>query len=193
LKLLKPYGITAVVLSVGYLSQCVMDEFMNDDEGLAITFSDDDRPLGTGGSIKNAERFFTEDFLIVNGDTYSDIDYRQLMSDHKASRAMLTIVATDQHKNKGGVLLMEQGRVTGFIRNPHEDVQLNSFRHAGVYAASPRLFQYIPESMKVSLERETIPLLIQTRPETVSPFIVHQEFIDVGSFSSYEEAQAKLK
>jgi len=188
LALLKQNGITEIVLSVGYLAHYIRDEFAKDDEGLSIVFSEDDRPLGTGGSIRNAQHFFDDDFLIVNGDTYLDIDYRQLFSAHKESKPILTIVATDKHKDKGGIIRCENGRVTGFVSDPNEDVPSNSFRNAGVYVASRDIFSFIPEYDRVSLEREIIPLLLM-KNEHVRAHTVSREFIDVGSYGSYLKTQ----
>jgi mannose-1-phosphate guanylyltransferase len=187
LKLLKRNGIAEVVLSIGYLAQYIRDEFAQNNEGMTIEFSEDDRPLGTGGAMKNAQSFFTEDFFIVNGDTSLDIDFSQLMSVHKQSKALLTIVATDKHKNKGGIILSKNNRVTDFISNPNEEVPFNGVRNAGVYVASPGIFTFIPEFDKVSFEKEIIPSLVAH--ELVDVFTVSQDFIDVGSCESYLEAQ----
>jgi NDP-sugar pyrophosphorylase family protein len=187
LALLKRNGITEVVISVGYLARQVRDEFTHDDEGLSIAFSEDDYPLGTGGSIKKAQSFFTEDFLIMNGDTYLDIDYGRLFSAHRESGAVLTIVATDKHKEKGGIVMSENGRAFDFISDPDASVSSNGFRNAGVYVASPNIFEHIIGDGRVSLERETIPSLF-AKGEPVGSFNVSQSFIDIGSPSGYLEA-----
>jgi NDP-sugar pyrophosphorylase family protein len=88
-ELLRRRGVKEIIFSVGYLPQPIKDEFAG------YQFSEDDRPMGTGGSLKNAQKFFRTDFLLINGDTYLDINYQKLMSKHKESGAILTIVQKD--------------------------------------------------------------------------------------------------
>ncbi|MDZ7587108.1 MAG: NTP transferase domain-containing protein, partial [Patescibacteria group bacterium] len=59
-------GIKEIVFAVGYLPQSIKTEFKE------YIFSEDDRPKGTAGSLKNAQRYFKSDFLMINGDTYLD-------------------------------------------------------------------------------------------------------------------------
>ena len=79
-------GIKEIVFAVGYLPQSIKDEFKE------YCFSEDNRPMGTAGSLKNAQRFFKSDFLMINGDTYLDIDYQEIYRDHQKSGRLVTLV-----------------------------------------------------------------------------------------------------
>jgi NDP-sugar pyrophosphorylase family protein len=83
-------GINEIVFAVGYLPQSIKDEFKE------YCFSEDDRPMGTAGSLKNAQRFFKSDFLMINGDTYLDIDYQQVFRDHQTSGLLATLVVNQE-------------------------------------------------------------------------------------------------
>lgn len=83
-------GIKEVVFAVGYLPQSIKDEFKE------YCFSEDDRPMGTAGSLKNAQRFFKSDFLMINGDTYLDIDYQQVFQAHQQSGRLATLVVNQK-------------------------------------------------------------------------------------------------
>lgn len=190
-RLLKVRGIKEIVIAVGYLANYIIDEFTRDNEGLTIKFSEDQRPLGTAGSIKKAAEYLKDDFIIVNGDTYLDIDYFKLMADHQRSKSLLTIVGTTKHKDKGGIILAKNKTVTDFIVDSHTSTPVNSYRNAGVYAASPRLFSFIPSFTKISLEKDIIPLLL-SQHQPISLFPVNQTFIDIGSPESFMEAANKL-
>ncbi|KKS79621.1 MAG: hypothetical protein UV54_C0031G0007 [Candidatus Beckwithbacteria bacterium GW2011_GWA2_43_10] len=92
LKLLKKRQVTQIVLSVGYLAQYIIDEFTRDNEGLKIEFSEDERPLGTAGSLKAAQKYLSEDFFVINGDTYLDIDYQKIYRDHQTGARLVSLV-----------------------------------------------------------------------------------------------------
>jgi len=83
-------GIKEIVFAVGYLPQSIKDEFKE------YCFSEDDRPMGTAGSLKNAQRFFKSDFLMINGDTYLDIDYQQVFQAHRTSGRLATLVINQE-------------------------------------------------------------------------------------------------
>ena len=75
IKLLRKNSLTDLVLAVGYLSSQIIDELGDGSRfGVSITYSIDRRPLGTAGSLKNAQKYLGTDFLTVNGDTYLAVD-----------------------------------------------------------------------------------------------------------------------
>ncbi len=78
LELLKNNGITDIILCLGHLGEQV-ERHLGDGEkfGVAITCSHEERPLGTGGALKNAERLIKGDFLTLYGDSYLDFDYQK--------------------------------------------------------------------------------------------------------------------
>jgi len=190
--MLKKKGVSEVVLAVGYLAQHIIDEFSQPVKGLEIKFSEDNRPLGTGGSLKKAQRFFKQSFLVINGDTYLDIDYRRLLLNHQQSKTLITIVGTARHKNKGGIIIPQGNKVGQFIPDPQTNIPGSSLRNAGVYAVSPQIFDFIPADTKISLEKEIIPSLLKTK-RAVNLFEINKSFIDIGSPQSYHEAQKLLK
>ncbi|MDZ7586960.1 MAG: hypothetical protein U0946_04340, partial [Patescibacteria group bacterium] len=59
-------------------------------------FSEDDRPMGTAGSLKNSQKLFKEDFFVINGDTYLDIDYQQVFQAHQKSGQLATLVVNQE-------------------------------------------------------------------------------------------------
>lgn len=190
-KLLKQKGIKQIVIAVGYLAQFIIDEFTRNDQGIKIRFSEDHRPLGTAGSIKKAQRYFTDDFIIINGDTYLDIDYHHLFQSHKKASALLTIVGTSKHRNKGGIIINQGKNIIDFIPDHQKQPPAHSYRNAGVYVASPKLFNYIPSFTKISLEKDIIPRLLKTK-QTVQVYPINKTFIDIGSVASFMQAEKAL-
>lgn len=85
-ELMEKRGIAEIILAVGYLPQSIKDEFKG------YSFSEEMRPLGTGGAIKKAQNFFKEDFFVINGDTYLDIDYQAVMKFHRQRQSLVTRV-----------------------------------------------------------------------------------------------------
>ncbi len=190
LKLLKKRGFKQVVLSVGYLSQYILDEFEHDKEGLKITFSETHRPLGTAGSLKISAKHLNSDFFVINGDTYLDIDYQKALAFHKKHQAMLTIIGTTKNK-QGSIITAQNNQVTNFITRQDKD-EIGEYYHAGVSVASPKIFKHIPAYEKYSLEKDLIRKFLKENIK-ISFYPTNKKFIDIGSPKEYQEAITKLK
>ena len=185
IKLLKKNNLTDLVLAVGYLSSQIIDELGDGSRfGVSITYSIDRRPLGTAGSLKNAQKYLGTDFLTVNGDTYLDIDYQQLIAFHQKKQAEVTLVGTTKYKNKGLMLRVKNEKL---LRLANEGELAN----AGVYIFSPMIFKFIGAGEKSSLEQEILPLLLKKK-KRIFVFKTNREYYDIGSPEHYQEAQQRL-
>lgn len=122
--LLRHPVITDVTLCLGHQHQQITDYYR-----ARFTYAVEEEPLGTGGALKHLERRLQETFLVLNGDTYYEIDYAKLL------RA---------HWHKGGVITM---------------ALWPELVNGGVYACEPALLSYIRHSRFVSLEQEVLPVL----------------------------------
>jgi len=131
IRLLNKNGIDQCVISIGYLAQYIIDEFKFNTEGVKLIFSEDDRPLGTAGSLKAAQKYFSSNFFVINGDTYLDINYSDLYKAHIDNHKIATIV-------------INQDLVS-----------------CGVYVFSPKIFSLISDKEKSSLEKDIFPKLKQ--------------------------------
>ncbi len=102
----------------------------------------EDQPLGTAGALRRIEGLAEDDFLVMNGDILTTLDYEQLMRFHRSQDAALTI--STHEKDVGislGVIEAEDGFVTDYIEKPTMHFQVSM----GVYAYSPRALEVIPE------------------------------------------------
>ena len=87
LEQLKEQGVQHMGLAVGYQSQVIKDYFQDGTElGVHLTYSEEKHPLGTGGGMKKASELLPEEFLVLNGDSYLQIDFRKLTAFHTLKR-----------------------------------------------------------------------------------------------------------
>ena len=110
-------GIRRVLLSVGYLNDVIIQYFGNTWRGMEISYVVEDIPLGTGGAIrKSLAKAHTESILILNGDTWLQAEYQQIMDFHKAQHAAITLALTwVENRARYGGVTVSSGRVTGFL------------------------------------------------------------------------------
>ncbi|VVB78612.1 UTP--glucose-1-phosphate uridylyltransferase AglF [uncultured archaeon] len=166
---LKKYGITDFIFSVGHLGH-VVEEYFGDGKrfGVSITYSyERNELLGTAGSIKNAEPLINGTFLAMNGDTFVDIDIDELLKFHNSHDSPFTmVVAEATHAKTQELVELNNLDITGFHKRETEQHanHLKSthrpFVNGGIYVLEKEILDYIPGSIKVSLEQEVFPKIL---------------------------------
>src|SRR5271165_3542727 len=93
LMLLKDHGITEVVMTVQYLASNIEDYFGDGSQfGMQIHYSREESPLGTAGSVKNAEEWLKDDtFLVISGDALTDYNLSKAIAFHEERKALATL------------------------------------------------------------------------------------------------------
>ena len=161
---LKRYQLTDVILCVGYLSEQIENYFENGNQwGVTISYSQEKNPLGTAGAIKLAEDFIKDDsFLVMNGDSFLDINLIELIKFHHQKKAISTIALTEVKNSRqyGRVEIDENSVITGFVEKG-EDTK-SYIVNGGIYVFNKKIFDYIAKGKKVSLEKEIFPKLTGT-------------------------------
>ena len=145
------------------------------------------RVLGSAGGPRLAREIIGADdtFLIVNGDTLTDVNLVQLAQAHASSGALVTmaLVPNREFTRYGGVLLDTDGRVTGFAkRGPASE---GSGHFIGVQIVSGRVFDSIRPDEVASSVNGIYDALIATQPGAVRGFLSEAEFWDVGTVEDY--------
>jgi mannose-1-phosphate guanylyltransferase len=160
-------GINEAILAVNALTQFYIRQYRPPKCGLKVRFSIDPpkMPLGTAGPVKKAEKIIghNEPFIVLNGDIFADLSYKQLIDAHSKSGASATIaLCTIEDPCNFGVVELDDGnRIRKFIEKPAKHEAPSNLINAGVYVLSPEVFDYIPEGRAVSIEREVFPKLAE--------------------------------
>ena len=192
LSLLNKCGsIERVVLAVGYMADKFIQRYEKSSEyNFEILFSVEETLLGTGGAIKNALKHTeTDNVLVLNGDSYVDIDFRDLSRKHLQTNADMTIVLKElEDSNRyGSVKIDENNRITCF-----EEKKAGCSKgliNAGVYMIKKTLFDSVKEQTVISLEKELLPVFIKNN---VFSYIGEGKFIDIGIPETYKIADEYL-
>jgi len=187
---LKRYNLTEVVLCTGYLGEKIKEYFKDGDRwGVKIDYSEEKKPLGTGGAIKLASSFIKNDnFLVLNGDSYLNINFKELIKFHKLKGALATLALVEVNKpdRYGAVEIDKDYRITSFKEK--EGVCKSNLINGGIYIFHKKIFNFIPEG-KVSLEKDIFPELIG-KGFYGKPHRAY--FIDIGVPEDYTKIQKEF-
>ena len=181
-------GIRRMVLCTGYLSDQIENEFGDGSAwDVAIEYSKEPHPLGTAGAVKLAQRNLLDspDFLVMNGDSFLEIDFRQLIRFHRAHGGLVSMAVSrvPSATRYGTVAVDAGGRVVGFTEKTGSNS--TGLINAGVYVFNRAAFGHIPDG-PVSLERDVFPRLLD---HGVYALEQHGMFIDIGTPEDYARAQ----
>jgi NDP-sugar pyrophosphorylase family protein len=185
-------GVGEAILAVNALTEFYIKQQKMPTSGLKIKFSIDPpkTPLGTAGPIKNAEKLIghKEPFLVLNGDIFADLSYRELIDSHVKTGALATIALCKvQDPCSYGVAEIEENNcIKRFIEKPAKGKAPSNFINAGVYVLSPQVLDYIPKGRAISMEREIFPKLAEEKK--LFGHIIEGLWIDIGKPEEYLEA-----
>ena len=133
--------------------------------GVRVSYAVEPEPLDTAGAIRFAARHASVDetFVVVNGDVLTDSDLSVLIDFHRVHGAEATIALTPMEDPSafGVVPTDDEGRVLAFIEKPPRDEAPTNLINAGTYIFEPSVLDRIPPDIRVSVERETFPAMVE--------------------------------
>lgn len=190
LEILKTHGVDEIVLSTCYKPEAI-ERYFGDGSGfgLKIHYVSEDFPLGTGGAIKNCERYFDEPFFIFNADILSNINFSEMFRCHKRKKADVTIAVTrvDNPSAYGVIEYDAKGYASSFREKPAPQEVVSHFINAGVYIVEPEVLRRIPSGRAVSVEREVFPELLE-RGQKIAVYMGCNYWLDIGTPEKYIQA-----
>ncbi|NPA84654.1 MAG: nucleotidyltransferase family protein [Crenarchaeota archaeon] len=189
IELYKKHGINEIVLAVGHLKEKIMEKVGSGSKyGVKAVYVVEDKPLGTGGAIKNAEVVLRSEpmFVASNGDIITNLDVSKLCKALEGSGAVAAMSLVPLPSPYGVVIADESGRVREFKEKPKiPDYWIN----AGIYCMKPEIFEYLPESGDV--EKTAFPQLAK-EGKLIAVKYPEAFWKSIDNFKDLEEASKVL-
>lgn len=190
-------GFTRIILSVGYLREHIINHFSDSRfKGLKgrdfkIEFSKEESPLGTGGAVKKTLALIKSDhFLVLNGDSFLDVDFERFYKEHLKNDSLVSVVLVEMPdiRDYGSVAVSGNNRITSFNEKIQE--KKRGLINAGIYLINKKeIFSHLPEEDVFSLEYDFFPRILNRHG---FGFVNPGPFIDIGTPERYKEAQKLL-
>ena len=183
-------GCRNVILCTGHLAEQVESLLGNKYRELTIVYSKESNPMGTGGALLNAEQYIATNYaLVMNGDSYVECDFRDYYYWHVKVGANISMIVkeTSDTSRYGSISLGEKDRITQFQEKVCNCERAGKFINAGVYLTDHQIFQKIPKTFPVSLEKEVFPNLLS---DGLFGYRIDGHFVDIGTPQSLVEARA---
>jgi len=194
INLLKQYGITDIGITLMYHPQHIKDFFGNGKNfGVNITYFIEETPLGTAGGIKSAQSFLDETFIVISGDSLTNLNIAKAIDFHKQKSSIATLILTKVAVplDYGVVLTNDDGSVTGFLEKPSWGEIFSDTVNTGTYILEPGIFNYIEPNRNTDFSRDIFPLLLSSSKRMFG-YITSDYWCDIGDIRSYVKSHCDI-
>src|SRR3954454_20569429 len=191
LELLKSHGFDDVIVTVAFLPQAIRGYFGGGDAlGIDISYSVEESPLGTAGSVRLAAgQLDDEPFIVISGDALCDLDLARLVQTHRERNAAVTIglVSVENPLEFGIGVTDEDGRIERFLEKPSWGQVFSDTINTGIYVLQPEVLRHIPTDRPYDFAKELFPLLLEMgRP--LYGCVLDGYWQDIGNLDQYRQA-----
>jgi mannose-1-phosphate guanylyltransferase/phosphomannomutase len=195
LLLLRAQGITQVVATLHYLADAIQGYFGDGSEwDITLTYSVEDTPLGTAGSVKQAESLLHDDtFLIISGDALTDVRLQPALEFHRERGALATLILArvPNPLEFGVVITDETGRITRFLEKPSWGEVFSDTVNTGMYILEPAIFDYMEPGKPYDFSQDLFPMLLR-EGKPLYGYVMGEYWSDIGSLQQYRDANHDL-
>ncbi|ARK29380.1 sugar phosphate nucleotidyltransferase [Halalkalibacter krulwichiae] len=194
IELLKKYGITDIAVTVQYLPDKIRDYFGDGSElGVNLTYFEETTPLGTAGSVKQAEEFLDEPFIVVSGDALTDFNLEDGINFHNEKNSVTTIFMKQVEcpLEFGVIMTDEENRIIRFLEKPSWSEVFSDTVNTGIYIMDPSIFSYIPSDTVCDFSKDVFPRLLEEEAGLFG-YAANGYWSDIGNLKQYRQAHSDL-
>lgn len=148
LRLLARHGLVEAIANLHWFPETIESRFGDGSElGLSLSYSREERLLGTSGGVRNAAGFLGDSFLVISGDALTDIDLAAMREFHESHDGLATLATRRvRDTSRFGVAITgSDGRIQGFQEKPDPAEALSDLANCGIYMFRSEVFDFFPE------------------------------------------------
>lgn len=194
LDLLKRHGITRIAVTLQYLPDAIKEYFGDGSKfGVELHYFEEETPLGTAGSVKNAASFLDETFVVISGDALTDMDLGRAIAFHRARQALATLVLArvDCPLEYGVVVTADDGRIIRFLEKPSWGEVFSDTVNTGIYVLEPEVLTFFAPGRPFDFSRDLFPLLLREN-KPLYGVALPGYWCDIGNLAQYLQANQDL-
>ncbi|WP_207727107.1 sugar phosphate nucleotidyltransferase [Anaerosolibacter carboniphilus] len=191
INLLKKYEISDIAVTMAYLPTVITDYFADGYKwGVHLNYFNEEIPLGTGGSVKNAEDFLDDTFIVISGDALTDLDIKQAVKYHKMKKSKATLVLKKEPVpiEYGVVITDESGRIIRFLEKPSWGEVFSDTINTGIYILEPEVLNYYKKGDNFDFSKDLFPRLLKDNVP-IFGYVTEDYWCDIGDVHSYKQTQ----
>ena len=194
IELLKKHGISDIGVTLQYLPDAIIDYFGDGSKwGVNLHYFLEEVPLGTAGSVKNAEDFLDEPFMVISGDALTDFNLSQIMSYHLNKQSLATIVLTvvSNPLEYGIVITDSDQNITSFLEKPGWGEVFSDTVNTGIYVFEPEILKLIPRNTVFDFSKDLFPKILAKKGK-ICGYNAQGYWCDIGNINQYRQSHIDI-
>lgn len=183
-------GIKNINLSINYLGDQLISYFGDGaNKNAHISYVEEDKPLGTIGSILLVNDFNHDDVLVMNSDLLTNIDFADFFTVFKDSNADMAVAATSYHVDVPYAVLEvnEENQVSSLKEKP----RYTYYSNAGIYLLKRSVLEMIPADVFYDITDLMDAILDANKKLITYPIVGY--WLDIGKHEDFKKAQEDIK
>lgn len=189
--LLKKHKFDDIIFTLHYLPDAIRDYFGDgSDLGVNISYSvEEGKPLGTAGCVKAVQDHLDSTFVVISGDSLTDIDLSAALKFHKEkkSKATLILKRVENPLDYGVVITDGENRIQRFVEKPGASEIFSDTVNTGTYILEPEVLLYVLMGREQDFSNDLFPLLL-LRNEPMYGYVADGYWCDIGNLAVYRQA-----
>ncbi|ASS74544.1 hypothetical protein CIG75_05720 [Tumebacillus algifaecis] len=189
--LLRRSGVAEIAVTLQYMPDQIRDYFGDGSEhGVRMVYFEETSPLGTAGSVKNAQEFLDETFLVISGDALTDFHLLDALRVHREKEALATIILTrvESPLEFGVAITAEDGRIVRFLEKPSWGEVFSDTVNTGIYLFEKEVLDMIPEGQEFDFSKDLFHKLLQEGHDLYG-YVADGYWSDIGNLAQYRQTQ----
>lgn len=162
IELLRRHGIHEIAITVQYMGAAIKRYFGDGSKwGVKLHYFEDSPPLGTAGSIKQAESFLDEPFVVISGDALTDFNLSKGIEFHKCRGRLVTMFVKEVENplSFGSVVMNREHEIMRYMEKPSWNEVISNIVNTGIYIMDPGIFSYISSAQFFDFSQHVFPQL----------------------------------
>jgi len=183
-------GVKNINISINYLGNQLIEYFgTGESRGLNIKYAQENKPLGTIGSILLVESFEHEDILVMNSDLLTNIDFADFFRTYQAANADMAVAATSYHVDVPYAVL-EIGEGTE-VKSLKEKPRYTYYSNAGIYIIKKDILKMIPKDQFYDIT-DLMERVLEMNMKLIT-YPINGYWLDIGKHEDFKKAQEDIK
>ena len=194
---LKNNNVRNIAINLHYLPEKIKDFLGNGSMfGVNIIYSYEPKILGTAGAVKRLHDFLDENFFVIYGDTFTDIDLNKLKEYHEKNKSFVTLCIRQKSQSERYSNLIElnlNNKITNYVEKPDELITKDkpNIANCGIYYCNKDIIRYIPEGFS-DFSYDIFPKLVKNNDVYCYKIPKESYWYEIGRLDKYNKLKESL-
>ncbi len=191
----KNNGCDNIIITTGYLGEKIKEHIEKNNYGIAIQISQEDKPLGTAGSLLPIKDLLEEEFFVLYGDVFTTINLSTMFKFHKQkhSDATLALHTSDHPQDSTIVKVNKNKKISKLVEKPGNNwKKYGNLTATSIYILKKDILNLIANDGEEDLTKDLFPKLLK-KDKNLFGYITNEYAKDIGTPERYQKVQEYVK